>query len=251
MKVRTCLFTLLAISMAVPVYSQGILEEIVVTAQRREQNLQDVPVSVTAFTGATVEQSNIRAARDYLTLTPNVAFTDDGQVGSKGIGLAIRGVSNLISGAAENTGINSIGIYLDGFSIASVPSGVANPALPDMESIEVLRGPQGTFFGRNSVGGALNLRTADPTDEFGFKLRVGGEKYENANEMGNVTAIVNAACIRRLWLARRFHVRGQRRAPSRTLAPPEPRLRNALVQWKIILRLMAPRTVDMKNSSDA
>ena len=192
MKIKTCLFAILAVSMAAPVYAQGALEEIVVTAQRREQNLQEVPVSVTAFTGAVVEQSNIRAARDYLTLTPNVAFTDDGQVGSKGIGLAIRGVSNLISGAAENTGINSIGIYMDGFSIASVPNGVVNPALPDMESIEVLRGPQGTFFGRNSVGGALNLRTADPADEFGFKLTVGGEKYENANEMGNVTAIVNA-----------------------------------------------------------
>ena len=192
MKIKTCLFAILAVSMAAPVYAQGALEVIVVTAQRREQNLQEVPVSVTAFTGAVVEQSNIRAARDYLTLTPNVAFTDDGQVGSKGIGLAIRGVSNLISGAAENTGINSIGIYMDGFSIASVPNGVVNPALPDMESIEVLRGPQGTFFGRNSVGGALNLRTADPADEFGFKLTVGGEKYENANEMGNVTAIVNA-----------------------------------------------------------
>ena len=192
MKIKSCLFAMLTASMAVPVHAQGILEEIVVTAQRREQNLQDVPVSVTVFTGAIVEQSNIRAARDYLTLTPNVAFTDDGQVGSKGIGLAIRGVSNLISGAAENTGINSIGIYMDGFSIASVPNGVVNPALPDMESIEVLRGPQGTFFGRNSVGGALNLRTADPADEFGFKLTVGGEKYENANEMGNVTAIVNA-----------------------------------------------------------
>ena len=192
MKIKTCLFAVLTASMAVPVYSQGMLEEIVVTAQRREQNLQDVPVSVTAFTGAAVEQGNIRAARDYLALTPNVAFTDDGQVGSKGIGIAVRGVSNMISGAAENTGINSIGIYMDGFSIASVPSGVSNPALPDMQSIEVLRGPQGTFFGRNSVGGALNLRTADPTDEYGFKLTVGGESYENANEMGNVIAVINA-----------------------------------------------------------
>ena len=192
MRIKTCLFAVLAASIAVPVYSQSALEEIVVTAQRREQNLQDVPVSVTAFTGAIIEQGNIRAARDYLALTPNVAFTDDGQVGSKGIGIAVRGVSNMISGAAENTGINSIGIYMDGFSIASVPSGVSNPALPDMQSIEVLRGPQGTFFGRNSVGGALNLRTTDPTDEFGFKLTVGGESYENANEMGNVTAVINA-----------------------------------------------------------
>ena len=192
MKIKTCIFVALSASMVVPVYAQDALEEIVVTAQRREQNLQDVPVSVTAFTGAIIEQSNIRAARDYLALTPNVAFTDDGQVGSKGIGIAVRGVSNMISGAAENTGINSIGIYMDGFSIASVPSGVSNPALPDMQSIEVLRGPQGTFFGRNSVGGALNLRTADPTDEFGFKLTVGGESYENANEMGNVIAVINA-----------------------------------------------------------
>ena len=56
MKIKTCLFAVLTASMAVPVYSQGMLEEIVVTAQRREQNLQDVPVSVTAFTGAIVEQ---------------------------------------------------------------------------------------------------------------------------------------------------------------------------------------------------
>ena len=192
MKIKAFLLTILAVSISVPAYSQSALEEIVVTAQRREQNLQEVPVSVTAFTGALVEQGNIRAARDYLALTPNVAFTDDGQVGSKGIGLAIRGVSNMVSGAAENTGVNSIGIYMDGFSIASIPSGVANPALPDMQSIEVLRGPQGTFFGRNSVGGALNLRTADPTDEFGYKISLGGESYENANEMGNVSAVINA-----------------------------------------------------------
>ena len=192
MRIKTFLLTALVASMTFPVYPQSMLEEIVVTAQRREQNLQDVPVSVTAFTGAIVEQGNIRAARDYLALTPNVAFTDDGQVGSKGIGLAVRGVSNMVSGAAENTAVNSIGVYLDGFSVASVPNGVINPALPDMESIEVLRGPQGTFFGRNSVGGALNLRTVDPTDEFGWKLTLGGEKYENANEMGNVVAVINA-----------------------------------------------------------
>ena len=78
MKIKTCLLALLIASTIDPVYSQGVLEEIVVTAQRREQNLQEVPVSVTAFTGAIVEQGNIRTARDYLALTPNVSFTDDG-----------------------------------------------------------------------------------------------------------------------------------------------------------------------------
>lgn len=205
MNMKTATFFLTATliaTIAFPAYPQEALEEIVVTAQRREQNLQDVPVSVTAFTGAAVEQGNIRAARDYLALTPNVAFTDDGQVGSKGIGVAIRGVSNMVSGAAENTAVNSVGVYMDGFSIASVPTGVVNPALPDMQSLEVLRGPQGTFFGRNSVGGALNLRTADPTDEFGYKITLGGESYEDANEMGNVTAVVNAP------VAENFGLRG-------------------------------------------
>ncbi len=169
--------------------SSFALEEIIVTAQRREQNMQDVPVSVTAYSADFINKANIGAARDYLALSPGVAFTDDGQSGSKGVGIAIRGVGNLVTG--ENATVNSIGIYLDGFSIASVPNQVANPSLPDMQSIEVLRGPQGTYFGRNSVGGALNLRSQNPTDEFGWKLTLGSEFYEDANEMGNVTAVVN------------------------------------------------------------
>jgi len=200
MKTRTLACLVLSAVTAAPLYAQSALEEVVVTAQRREQSLQEVPVSVTAFSGATIEQANITSARDYLALTPNVAFTDDGQTGSKGVGIAIRGVGNLVSG--ENATVNSVGVYLDGFSIASVPNQVANPSLPDMQSIEVLRGPQGTFFGRNSVGGALNLRSAEPTDEFGYKLSIGGESYDGGNEMGNVTAIVNAP------LSDSFRVRG-------------------------------------------
>ncbi len=167
------------------------LEEVIVTAQRREQNLQDVPVSVTAFTGATVEKTNIRGATDYLALTPNVSFTEDGQAGSRGLGIAVRGVNNLVSG--ENAFVNSIGIYLDEFSIASIPSQVANPFLPDMERLEILRGPQGTYFGRNSVGGALNLTTKNPTEEFGAKIIVGAEDYDNAGEQFAVTGIISGA----------------------------------------------------------
>ncbi len=168
----------------------GALEEIVVTAQRREQNLQEVPISVTAFSGDALEKSNIRGAVDYLAQTPNVTFTEDGQSGARGIGIAIRGINNLVSG--ENAFVNSVGIYLDEFSVASVPNGVANPALPDMERVEVLRGPQGTYFGRNSLGGALNLTTRAPTDEFGGEVTLGGEKYAGAGEMFSVTGVLNA-----------------------------------------------------------
>ncbi len=167
----------------------AVLEEIVVTAQRRAQNVQDVPIAVTAFTGAELEKSNITGAVDYLARTPNVSFTEDGQSGSRGLGVAVRGVNNLVSG--ENAFINSIGIYLDEFSVASVPNQVANPFLPDMERVEVLRGPQGTLFGRNSLGGALNLTTRAPTDEVEGSIRIGGEGYDNAGEMFNIAGTLN------------------------------------------------------------
>jgi len=166
-----------------------VLEEVVVTAQRREQSLQDVPVSVTAFTGADLQQRNITNAVDYLKITPGVSFTEDGQTGSRGMGIAVRGVNSLVTG--ENAFVNSIGIYLDDFSVASVPNNVANPNLADMDRVEVLRGPQGTFFGRNAVGGALNLTTKKPTEEFEAEVIVGGESYEDAGEQYNVTGIIN------------------------------------------------------------
>tara|TARA_R110001599_G_scaffold353231_1_gene591049 strand:+ start:133797 stop:136229 length:2433 start_codon:yes stop_codon:yes gene_type:complete len=189
------LFPLTIISAALinvtPVSAQEniMLEEVIVTAQRREQNLQDVPVSVTAFTGATLERRNIKNAVEYLTITPGVSFTEDGQTGSRGMGISIRGVTSLVTG--ENAFVNSIGIYLDDFSVASVPNNVANPNLSDMQSVEVLRGPQGTFFGRNAVGGALNLTTKKPTDEFEAEVIVGGETYEGGGDQGNITAILN------------------------------------------------------------
>ena len=102
---------------------EGGLEEIVVTAQRREQNLQEVPISVTAFSGELLEKTNTRGAVDYLAMTPNVSFTEDAQSGARGLSVSIRGVNNLVSG--ENAFVNSVGNYLDEFSIASVPNGVA------------------------------------------------------------------------------------------------------------------------------
>lgn len=165
------------------------LEEVVVTAQRREQNLQEVPVSVTAFTAADLLQGNINSAADYFSLTPNVGFSEDGEAGSRGINIGIRGVTNLTSG--ENSVINSVGIYIDEFSVVSFPTGVVNPQLLDVARIEVLRGPQGTYFGRNAVGGVMNLTTQEPTDELGGKITFGGESFEDAGEMGNVTAVLN------------------------------------------------------------
>ncbi len=190
-----CILGILAVCLAMPAYPQIALEEIVVTAQRREQSLQDVPVSVTAFTGARLEQANVNEAADYLALTPNVSFTEGFSVGSRGLGIGVRGVTNNVTD--ENSFVNSIGVYIDGFSVASVPTGVANPQLQDIERIEVLRGPQGTYFGRNAVGGALNLTTRKPTDEVGAKISVSGESFESAGEQFGVTTVLNVPVTER------------------------------------------------------
>ena len=168
---------------------QPAIEEVVVTAQRREQKLLEVPVSLTVFTADTLAKNNIETAADYLALTPNVSFTEDGQSGSRGLGLSIRGVNNLVSG--ENAFVNSVGVYLDGFSVASVPNQIANPFLADMERVEVLRGPQGTYFGRNSLGGALNLTTRGPEAGFAGGLKLGAENYRYTGETYNLTGMFN------------------------------------------------------------
>ena len=96
------------------------LEEIVVTAQRREESLQDVPVSITAFTADVLVNQNIKEVKNYFQMTPNVNFTEDGEVGQRSVGIAIRGVSNLndaFTGAGGSS--NSFGIYLDEFNIAN------------------------------------------------------------------------------------------------------------------------------------
>lgn len=167
----------------------AILEEITVTAQRREQNLQEVPVSVTAFDAGAIERSNITEAKDYLLLTPNVSFQEDGQSGNKGVSISIRGISDIKTG--ENSVTNSIGVYLNEFSVVSVSNGTINPALQDIERIEVLRGPQGTYFGRNAVGGALNITTKKPTDEFEGEIAVGLSSFEDAGDTQSITGIVN------------------------------------------------------------
>ena len=166
------------------------LEEVVVTAQRREQSLQDVPTSVTAFTGEMLQNANITEAQQYLSLSPNVSFTEDGQSGSRGISIAMRGVSNI--NTDESAFIQSIGIYLDEFSVSASANATMNPQLQDLERVEVLRGPQGTYFGRNAVGGALNLTTRKPTDEFEARVGLSGSSFDEGGEQFGIEGMFNA-----------------------------------------------------------
>jgi iron complex outermembrane receptor protein len=145
---------------------EPMIEEVLVTAQKREQSLQDVPISITAFSRAEIERAGINEFADYATKAPNVGFGQQGNRSSTKV--AIRGVTN-IGGKA-----NSVGIYEDEFNIApnilvTGHSRTADTSLYDVERIEVLRGPQGTFFGRNTMGGAISITTRkpDPSGNFG------------------------------------------------------------------------------------
>lgn len=137
------------------------LEEVVVTAQKRAQSLQDVPLSVAAVTGEALEARNITEVSQLQTTTPNFAFA--GSNNPRGAGITIRGIgTSNFSSAIEG----SVGIVVDGVPIGRQGAGFTD--FFDVGRIEVLRGPQGTLFGKNASAGVLNIVTRDPgkTPEF-------------------------------------------------------------------------------------
>jgi iron complex outermembrane receptor protein len=129
--------------------SSGDLEEVIVTAQKRAQNLQDVPMSITALSQATLEASGAADFFDYATRVPNLTFGyADGQGTTQSRSIAIRGIQ----------GAGTTGFYLDDLPL---PDGI-DPLVLDLARIEVLRGPQGTLYGARSMGGTVRLITNDP-----------------------------------------------------------------------------------------
>ncbi len=167
-RVRRLIAGAVSASIAGSVSAAGVLEEIVVTAQKREEILQEVPISITAFTGEDLTSRSSFDVRDLEQFTPGLTNSSGGTGGAGGQGnYFIRGV-----GQSEFTAVQDPGVatYVDGVYYGR--TGGANFRLLDIERIEVLRGPQGTLFGRNAVGGAIHVITADPTDEFGGKALV-------------------------------------------------------------------------------
>ena len=154
-------------SSAVPAAAQGgrasTLEEVVVTAQRREESLQDTPISITAFTPDRIADLGIHNVTDIGEFAPNISIAK--QPGSNvSLAIYIRGV-----GSAESSVVNDpkVGVYVDGVYVSKAVGGVFD--VVDLERVEVLRGPQGTLFGRNTIGGAISVTTVkpEPGGEFG------------------------------------------------------------------------------------
>lgn len=152
--------------------AMGGLEEIVVTARRQEENLQSAPVSVSALTSSALENVNIRGIDKVAQLVPNLSMTEaSGTIG--GIQPFIRGI-----GTSEPllTIDSPVGIYLDGVYLGRQAG--SNFELADPERVEVLRGPQGTLFGRNTTGGAINIISRSPRNEAGGSIKAGYSSFD-------------------------------------------------------------------------
>ncbi|MBT3851921.1 MAG: TonB-dependent receptor [Gammaproteobacteria bacterium] len=137
------------------------IEEVIVTSQRVEESLQDVPIAVTALTADMLDDMQIESGSDLQMITPSLSF----QGGDAGGGtFNIRGITNLAVSATSESGVE---VHVNDLPVGSTT--MQDGEFFDMERIEVLRGPQGTLYGKNSVGGAINLITARPAfgDSFG------------------------------------------------------------------------------------
>jgi iron complex outermembrane receptor protein len=140
------------------------LETITITAQRRSQNLQEVPLAVTALSAENIEKSGIHDMTDVATRVPGLTFSEFSP--GQNI-LALRGASSNDDGAGTDS---SVAVFVDDVYMGRVSN--VNPELFDLERIEVLRGPQGTLFGKNTIGGAINILSKTPNiDEFEGKIK--------------------------------------------------------------------------------
>jgi iron complex outermembrane receptor protein len=162
----------------------GGLETITVTARKTKENLQDTPISITAITGTGLEQRGITQIDKIQDFTPNLTFqnvpSNSGVASNAAI--YIRGIGQNDFAPSVDPGV---GIYVDGIYMGRSVGGVFDAI--DLGSVEVLRGPQGTLFGRNTIGGAVNITSMQPTDQWTGKADMKFGTGGRANVRGVVS----------------------------------------------------------------
>ena len=148
---------------ALPVLAQTTeLEEVVVTARKRQESFKDVPITENVITSQTIQDAGIQSTRDYVAMIPNMTLVETQNAGNSFI--TIRGISQ-----ARNSE-PSVAVLVDGV-LESNPYEF-DQELFDIQQIEVLKGPQGALYGRDAIGGAIIIRTKDPSDQFEAQTRL-------------------------------------------------------------------------------
>jgi len=178
--VTTSVASLVPGSAALAQQSSVEIQEIVVSARKRDESYVDVPVAISVFTAEEIESAGISNPADFIALTPNVTLVQVQNAGNSFV--TARGISQ-----NRNTEM-SVAVLMDG--ILLVNPAQFNQELFDIEQIEVLKGPQGALYGRNAIGGAITVTTKEPTDEFEGKFRVGADSGDGYNVMGVVSGPV-------------------------------------------------------------
>lgn len=147
--------------------ANATLEEVVVTARKTAESLQDTPISVTALSGDRLEDMGLSRITKLQNVTPNLVFQNTPAYSGAGNNAAvyIRGVGQKDFVPTIDPGV---GIYVDEVYLGRSAGAVLD--MIDIQQVEILRGPQGTLFGKNTIGGAISITTTKPNDEFGGKL---------------------------------------------------------------------------------
>ena len=145
--------------------SGNTIEELVITAEKREQSLQDVPVAVTAYTSERRDLLGVASVEDLARVSPSMAYTNNDRLSIRGFGRLTNAI-----GTDPSVALYSDGVFSNSMADSSTPSIF-------IERTEVLRGPQGTLYGRNSIGGALNIIYKRPTEEFNGEIRLAGGNF--------------------------------------------------------------------------
>jgi iron complex outermembrane receptor protein len=194
---RNTLFITIALALSANINAQQnesdgeeirTLEEVIVTAQKREQSLQDVPVTVSAFSGDFIEQTGVKDIRDIAGLTPNMSIKTRSETETT---VFMRGIGSLAPGIGADP---AVGIFIDGMTASRGTNATA--AFFDVERVEVVKGPQGTLFGRNASAGAIAIITnkAELDNNYGHvMLGVGDQGQFRGQFVGNMSAGENWA----------------------------------------------------------
>jgi iron complex outermembrane recepter protein len=194
----------------------GGLEEVVVTATRRSENLQEVPIAVTAFTAEQMQSRGVTDIHSLSNLTPNVnldagaPFSGDTSV----LSASIRGIGQ------DDFAFNldpGVGVYIDGVYLARTIG--ANQNLLDVDRIEILKGPQGTLFGRNTIGGAVNIVTHTPGNVFSIKGQLTEGQYNRHDALVTVDIPINTNVLSTLSISSQYRDGYQTAIPFPATAP--------------------------------
>ena len=161
--------------------AQEQLEEIVVTARLRAENYAEAPAAIKAFTAAEIDSAGIERPHDYIQLTPNMTIVQTQNPGNSFI--TIRGVSQ-----ARNSDM-PVAVVVDGVLMTNPAQ--FNQELFDIQQIEVLKGPQGALYGRNAIGGAVNIVTKPASDQFEARLRVGADSGPGYEAQGAISGPIS------------------------------------------------------------